>query len=226
MVLAGLGAVVVFVSVLGYVSSVRSQVGGLVTVLKLTSKVQANSPITQDMVAPVEIPRRWMPPTTVTDFSQLDGKVAATDLPKGSYLQKGMVITAPRLQPGQREIAIMVNAETGVAGKVHPGSVVDIYATFPASNRKQPACATRVISRARVLDVGKLRTEHSGQGASVSENKVVPITFALSAEESLTLTYAESFADKVRLARIGGVGRDKPPQPKSVCAVPRKPQGR
>jgi hypothetical protein len=41
----------------------------------------------------------------------------------------------------------------------------------------------------------------------------VPVTFALSVQESLILTFAESFATKVRLALIGGGDHVNPNAP-------------
>src|SRR5690606_41410198 len=69
----------------------------------------------------------------------------STYISEGSLLQNSMVIPAPELEAGEREIAIMVNAETGVAGKVSRQSRVDIYATFP-SDGDADSCATRVRS--------------------------------------------------------------------------------
>jgi pilus assembly protein CpaB len=154
------------------------------------------------------VPQKWTPKTMISDPSALNGQVAGADLPAGAYLQYGMLVSAPALQPGQREIAIIIDAETGVAGKVHPGSIVDIYGTFPAQAKRR-ACATRIIRMAKVIQVGQLTAQRTGEAAKTSE--VVPITFALSSADSLKLTYAESFASKVRLALIGGTDSTPPP---------------
>lgn len=221
MIFAALGAVVVFVSVLSYVGQVRAQVGNMRSVLQLTKDVPANTTITADMVRQVEAPTKWTPDTLFGDVAALQGKVAATDLSAGAFLQQGMLIPAPALQQNQREIAIMINAETGVAGKVEPGSVVDIYATFDGGQDQSSSCAVRVLSNVRVIDVGELTSAEETSGGQAEQNDVVPITFGLSAEQSLELTYAESFADTVRLARIGGVGNDTAPDVGRVCEVPR-----
>lgn len=222
MILAALGAVLVFVSVLSYVGEVRAQVGNMRTVLKLTEDVPANTEVTAGMVEPVQAPAKWTPETMFSDVGELQGKVAASNLPQGSYLQKGSVIPAPALEQGQREIAIMINAETGVAYKVKPGSVVDIYATFDGTEQQPVPCAVRVLSSVRVIDVGQTSTQEDTSTAGQSiENSVVPITFALTSEQSLELTYAESFASTLRLARIGGVGTPAPPSIDRVCEIPR-----
>lgn len=224
MIIAGVGAVAVFVAVLSYVSSVRAQVGDFRTVLQLTEKVKVNEPVTASMVETTEVPKRWLSGTFITDTAKLSGKVAADTLPKGSYLQSGMVTDAPKLRHGQREIAILIDAETGVAGKVQPGSLVDIYATFQGNGQTQKSCAVLVLANTRVVDVGDLTTERANEGGNVEVSKVVPVTFALSPEDSLNLTYAEAFAGKVRLALVGPGAPEKPKE-SSVCTQPNGDSG-
>lgn len=203
MVLATLGAVVVFVSVFGYVASVQEQVGDRVSTLRLVRDVPAFEPVDESMLERVDVPVRWLPETVVTDERSLQGLVAGTHLRAGSYVQDGMFVDRPALQQGQREIAILIDAETGVAGKVGRGSVVDIYATFQGES-PTPARSEIIVTNARVIDVGNLTQE---EGGDFDSKQVVPVTFALSVEESLALTYAESFASSVRLALVGGGDR-------------------
>jgi pilus assembly protein CpaB len=208
MIAAALGAIVVFVLVVGYLGSVEAEVGTKTEVLQLKQAVPAYTTVTGDMFQKVMVPQKWTPKTMITDLASLNGQVASADLPAGAYLQRGMLVSAPDLQPGQREIAIIIDAETGVAGKVHPGSIVDIYGTFQAEAKRR-ACATRIIRMAKVIQVGQLTEQKANTNEKASE--VVPITFALSAADSLKLTYAESFASKVRLALIGGNDNTPPP---------------
>ncbi|WP_131741441.1 Flp pilus assembly protein CpaB [Actinomadura roseirufa] len=220
MILAALGAVAVFVSVLGYVGSVRAEVGTKVQVLRLKEAVPAYGRLDPGMVERVEMPRKWTPNTMLTDPGAVAGKVAPAPLVAGSYLQQGMLIDAPVLQPGQREIAIMIDAETGVAGKVRPGMVVDIYATFQQqSQQNQRSCASRIIRRALVIQIGAVTHERSGAN-NQALNAMVPITFALTAEDSVRLTYAEAFAGHVRLALIGGDRNDPVAKLGSICDMP------
>lgn len=206
MILAALGAVAVFVSVIGYVGSVRAEVGVKTDVLRLKRPVKAFTPIIPADLERIQVPKKWSPDTMVTDNAQLKGMVAAADLPAGAHLQTGMLVPGPSLKPGQREIAIMIDAETGVAGKVHEGMQVDIYATYQQqSNNRQQSCAARIVKAARVISIGQETEVRDEQNTSVTEAQV-PITFALSAEDSLKLTREESFANKIRLALIGGSG--------------------
>jgi pilus assembly protein CpaB len=221
LIFAAIGAIVVFVSVVGYVGSVRAEVRDKISVLQLTQPVAAYAQVDESDVKRIQVTANGMPrDALLTDLQDLTGKVAATDVPAGALLEKGMFVNAPTLQPGQREIAIMIDAETGVAGKVQPGMLVDIYGSFQQQNgTNQKSCAVRVISSARVINVGQLRRESGGQNPN-DVTQVVPVTFALSVADSLKLTYAESFASKVRLALIGGQGDEQLKRMPPVCATP------
>jgi pilus assembly protein CpaB len=194
--LSVVGAVAVFLSVASYVADVRTEVGPLLTAYRIVEDVPALATVTPDLLEQVEMPRRWAPETLLTDPGQLLGVVAGTDLPAGAVLQRGMLVEPPQLREGEREIAILIDAETGVAGKVGPGSIVDIYASF-AGTELEPSRSVIAVQNARVLEVGVVQDEGVTDG--LSSGRVVPVTFALSVEESLQLTYVDAFAGRVRL---------------------------
>jgi pilus assembly protein CpaB len=201
--IAALGLVVVFVLIAGYVSDVRREVDPKTHLLALAKPVEAHQAITDDMVKTVEMPERWAPPTALSDPGQLVGLVAGTDLEPDTLLQKDMLIAPPQLAPGQRELAILVDAETGVAGKIGPGSVVDIVGTFQGDpDRGIKPKSTVVVPAARIIDVGQaqLKGGRGVQQAEADPKEVVPVTFALTPKQQLQVTEAESFADEVRLA--------------------------
>jgi pilus assembly protein CpaB len=201
--LATLGLLGVFVLVAGYVADVRAQVDPKVEVLVLSKAAKANDSVTDDMVRTVSLPRRWAPEHALTDRGELVNLVAGTDLQPDTVLQEGMLQAPPELAPGQREIAIMVDAETGVAGKIHAGSVVDIIATF-AGGQDLPDQSEVVVPGARVIGVGVAVPKGGDkvQEADQTQAQVVPVTFALSPEQDLAVTHAESFASEVRLALL------------------------
>ena len=67
-----------------------------------------------------------------------------------------MLGSPPELATGEREIAILVDAETGVAGKISPGSIVDIVATFAGDEQQGiKAESNVVVPGARIIDVGQ-----------------------------------------------------------------------
>ncbi|RKS10293.1 pilus assembly protein CpaB [Nocardiopsis sp. Huas11] len=208
MVVAALGAVAVFASVFTYLSAQQDRLGSFDTVLRLAEDVDAYQAVDADSVERVEVPSQYFDPEVfITDLSEIETPadqqlVASTHLEAGVYLQRGMVQPQPTLTDGEREIAIMVDAETGVAGKVRRGSVVDIYGTFQPRDHGE-ACAVRVITEVEVLDIGELRTQED-DGGGVSG--VVPVTFRLEPESALQLAYAEDFATKLRLALVSAEG--------------------
>jgi pilus assembly protein CpaB len=206
LVLSGLGLLAVFVLVASYVADVRTEVDPKIRLLALSKPVKAYESIPDDAVTTITMPKRWAPTTALRDRSQLVGQVAGADFTKDSLLQDGMLISPPELEPGQREVAILVDAETGVAGKIGPNAYVDIVATFAGNDQRgiQPR-STIVVGHARIIEVGQPKLE-GGRGvqqqAPADPKQVVPVTFALTPHQQLAVTEAESFAQEVRLALL------------------------
>lgn len=208
LVVTALGAIAVFFSVVVYVGDISSQVGPLAKTLQLNRPVAAYEPLEPDMFDVVEVPERWLPPTAVRDVAETSGLVAAVELAEGSYLQQDMLTERPGVQPGYREVAIVVDAETGVAGKVRPGDHVDIIATIEGDETTPPRAEVWV-SNALVLEVGVPQDVASSDDAgNFGSSSGVPVTFALPAPDSLRLAYVESFSVKLRLA-LRGDGDDQ-----------------
>lgn len=200
--LSAIGLIVVFVIVAGYVGDVRRQVEPKVRILRLAKDIRADEDFSDDKLSVIELPERWAPRTAIRNRSQLSGLVAGTDMPRGSIVEQGMAVAPPELQAGQRELAILVDAETGVAGKLTPGAKVDIVATFAGNDQQKiPSRSRIVVAGARIIDIGAARARQQ-QSAQADPGQVVPVTFALSVRESLIVTYAESFAQEVRLSLV------------------------
>jgi pilus assembly protein CpaB len=222
--MATIGLVMVFVLVAGYVADVRSEVDPKITVLQLGADIGARQPFDDRTLRDVEVPERWAPPRALRDRSTLAGLVAGVDLPRGATLQQGMAVAPPELEKGQREIAILVDAETGVAGKVGAGSTVDVVATFEGerSDSKRPESRI-IVSNARVIAIGQPSQRKRGsETTQVEPGQVVPVTFALSPVEALTMTYAESFAQEVRLALIRQGDSEPIPRDERAFPAPRR----
>lgn len=202
--ISALGLLGVFVLVAQYVAGVRDEVDPKIELLALARPVKANQAVTDGMLKTVEMPQRWAPVTALRDPGDVVGLVAGTDLDENSLLQQGMLVAPPDLAPGEREVAILVDAETGVAGKIGPGKLVDIVATFAATERKA-AQSRVVVPGARIVEVGQVRLEGGDnlrQQQSRNPGQVVPVTFALSPEDVLVVNYAEQNAAGVRLALL------------------------
>ncbi|MEU1819829.1 Flp pilus assembly protein CpaB [Streptomyces roseifaciens] len=198
-----------FIGVLSVINDVDSKVGPEVTAYELAADVPAYRALEAGDFKQVSLPKRWLPSTAVTNLDEATGKIAVNPLKAGSLLQSDMIADRPALKPGQQEIAIMIDAVTGVAGKITPGATVNIYATFSSATGKgdgaESAAQPRskvIVTNAKVIDVGKLTPLAPKQGESQSGGSAVPITFALETLDAQRIAYAESFASHVRLALV------------------------
>jgi pilus assembly protein CpaB len=204
--LAAAGLLGVFALVANYVSDVDTQVGPKVSVLVLSKDAKKNEAISDDMMTEKLVPRRWAPKSAL-NRSQVIGLVAGSDLARNSILQEGMLVSPPQLAQNEREVAILVDASTGVAGKIEQDSRVDIIAAYPGEqNGSKPNRSVVVVAGARVLAVGQPRLKSSGGvqdgGSQADPTQVVPVTFALTKPQELQVSYAQSFAQDVRLALL------------------------
>ncbi|MEG8276786.1 Flp pilus assembly protein CpaB [Streptomyces sp. AHA2] len=199
-VVCALGA---FTGVLSVISDVESKVGPEVTAYRLKSDVPPYTTLSTGQFEKVTMPERWLSDNAVTDLREIQGKIAVTTLREGSLLQSDMIVRQPALQPGQQEVAIMIDAATGVAGKITPGASVNVYATFEGQREGDPDQSKIIVTNAKVLDVGELTALRPDEGNRTQQpTDAVPITFALSARDAQRITYAESFAKRVRLALV------------------------
>ncbi len=207
--LAAAGLLGVFALVANYVSEIEKDVGDKIVVLELTRPVPANEAVPDGAVRQRTIPRRWAPQAAYSDYSQLVGLVASSELQPNSILQEGMLVAPPSIREGQREVAILVDASTGVAGKVNPGDLVDVIASYSAEQvaegeRPRPSRSIVIVPGATVINVGtpRLKGANGVQDAPQNPAEVVPVTFALDKRQSLKVAHAQTFGADVRLALL------------------------
>ncbi|MCX2926719.1 Flp pilus assembly protein CpaB [Streptomyces sp. NEAU-W12] len=213
LLLSILCALAAFAGVLSVVNDVESKVGPEVGAYRLKSDVAPYTPLRTGQFEKIEMPERWLSENAVTDLGDIRGKIAVTTLREGSLLQSDMIVNQPALQPGQQEVAIMIDAATGVAGKITPGSSVNVYATFEGEREGAPAQSKIIVTNAKVLDVGRITAlEPDGNDRGRQPTDAVPITFALSTIDAQRITYAESFAQRVRLALVAPGGDTTVPE--------------
>lgn len=203
LILSAVCALAAFAGVLSVINDAESKVGPEVTAYRLKTNVEPYKPLSEAQFEKIEMPERWLSDNAVRDLREIDGKIAVTALKKGSLLQSDMIVAQPALQPGQQEVAIMIDAATGVAGKITPNSTVNVYATFEGEREGAPDQSKIIVTNAKVLDVGDLTPlQPDADDRTREATEAVPITFALSAIDAQRITYAESFAKRVRLALV------------------------
>lgn len=196
-----IGAIAVFFAVVGYVNNVQSQVGNRVTAYVLSRNVPAYQSLAVADLQKVEIPQRWLPDGSISDTTALAGRVTSAQMAKGTLLQNSNLVPQPSLRAGQREIAILVDAETGVAGKIKAGDHVDVWATFPPDVTAAGPRTKLIAQNLLVISVGvKVDRKKQSVAGGVSNAQSVPVTFATAESQIKALTFAESFAAETRLA--------------------------
>lgn len=202
LLLAGLGSLVVFFMVTGYVSDVNAKVAPMITVYRTSEGVPAYAQLAEANVEPMQIPSRYAPPQALQDPTQWQGQRIAFDAAAGTVLGSDMLLPASELSETEREVAIEVDAVTGIAGRVSSGDLVDIYTVFGDS--EGGAGVSKVLVRnVRVVSVGgRITSSQQNASGALEETQVLPVTLALEPEDALAVTYADAFALSVRLVGL------------------------
>lgn len=220
LVLAALGACVVFIGVASYVAKVNAEVGPRTTIYVAAKDIPSFTAITPDLVRAKSIPAKYVVDTSVTKESDFLGQKAMGTIEAGSYLSRDMLTPSSSLEDGMREISINFDAQDGINGRVRPGDRVDVIAAFAArqSTDNQADQSVRkaelpfnvagvVVSQALVVSVGSRTTTGIDVGGAAEGNvdpqQVVPVTFALPVRDATKLAYAEAFSVKMRIMRSG-----------------------
>ncbi len=209
MVLSVLVAMIVFVILTNYVRSVSSQVGPLTTVYQASAPIEAYAPLSQANLEPVQVPDRWTAPAARLELPELDGRRVGFRIEAGTVVSSDMLIPPSDLSSTEREVAINVDPVTGLAGRVRPGDRVDMYAVF-ATVQGLPAQVRVLVRDVRVVSIGGRQTVVETTDEGVEQNDVVPVTLALEPADALGVTYANAFAEEVRLVALPtDVGTDR-----------------
>jgi len=209
MILSVVVAIVVFVILTGYVRSVSSQVGPTTTVYRAAGPIDAYTALGSENLEPVEVPERWTSETARLDLPDVEGRRVGFPLDAGTVVTQDMLIPVSDLSPTEREIAVNVDAVTGVAGRVRPGDRVDIYAVF-STVPGLPAQVRVLVRDVRVVSLGGVQTINETTAEGLEQADVIPVTLALEPEDSLSVTFANAFADEVRLVALPtDVGLDR-----------------
>ena len=206
--ISALLAVVVFVVVAGYVANVSSQVGSVATVYRVADGVAAYETISEDTLVEDEVPQRWLSDSAMLTRDELVGRKVAVPLAEGTMVTAEMLVPASDLSATEREIAVNVDAVTGLAGRVQTGDFVDIYAVF-AEVPGLPKQVRVLVKNVRVVSVAGAQVAVDEESVT-GQQSVIPVTLALEPNDALAVTYASAFAAEVRLVGLPtGTGENR-----------------
>ncbi|WP_300343841.1 Flp pilus assembly protein CpaB [Nesterenkonia sp.] len=219
LIIAVIGAVIVFLGVTSYVSEVRAEVGPTTEVYVTTEDVGIHQPIDLSLVEAREVPDKYLNDQMVTQQEDLVGMKASSAIAANSYLQTDMIEPASSLEDGEREISVNFEGDQGIHGRVQPGDRVDVVASF-ARDRGGPEVGDVsyrradipynvsgvLVQNAEIVSVGQPVDAGVAAGAASEggdPGMVVPVTFAVTIGEATKLAYGESFAVSMRIIRSG-----------------------
>ena len=211
-IIAVLGAIAVFAGVSSYVSNVNTQVGSKVAVLALKKSRSAFAVIQQSDLKTVDVPKRWVDPHAITDPSQVVGHKLAVKVSSGSTLTSDVLVAPTDQTQHQRFITIKVDAVTGGATNLRPGDSVDAYAVY-ADVEGLSKQVRVLVHDVKVVAVSAPQTDQgssSSKGTNGSPANYIAVTLALTAEDSLAVTYASAFAADLRIVKLPPVSNQDP----------------
>lgn len=211
-IIAVLGAIGVFAGVSSYVSNINTQVGSKVAVLALNKSRAAFAVIRQSDLTTVEVPKRWVDPHAITDASEVVGHRLAIGISAGSTLTSDLLVPPTDQTRHERFITIEVDAVTGGATTLRAGDAVDAYAVY-ADVEGLSKQVRVLVHDVKVVTVSSPQTEQnssSAKGTSSAPANFIAVTLALTAQDSLAVTYAAAFAADLRVVKLPPVGEQDP----------------
>lgn len=217
MLFAGLTAIVMFVVAVNYISSVNAKISPTIKVYKASMEIEAYSAIEPGQLEAVNVPRKWAAQSAETDLSRLVGHRVSFNVAAGTFVGDDMLLPASSLNEDEREIALTVDAKTGIAGRIRSGDFVDVYAVFGDS--AQAGTSKVLVRSVRVVSVRGIetRTETTTKD-DLQQQQVIPVTLALKPQDALDVTYADAFATTVRLVGLppGSNAKNRSGEPNQV----------
>lgn len=186
-----LGVVLVAISVTGGYS-VLEAADKTTPVWVAARDLSSGSTITSDSL---RIEHVRLPPRLGSEYlssgETIEGSVVTKPLGAGELVPKAWIATEAAL--GGRSITVPIDPEHAVGGQLHPGDVVDLFATFdPGDVRARTVSLVRQIEVIDVVSAG---------GLVMGDESIVGLTISVSPDEAQRIAFASRNAqlDVVRV---------------------------
>lgn len=178
-----------------------------VTLLAPERPVRAGTPLSEVQFKEVFWPRNQVPKGAVRDRAELQSLFAKVDIPEGVPLQRTHLTSQQMntnilpLTPGNRAVAIEINATSGIEYHVIPGTRVDVILTY-YSNRELTSKV--IVQNARVLSLGGDATIRNDPNQPVRRLAMQTITLDVSPSDALRLSTAKRLGQLSLMMRSAG----------------------
>lgn len=166
LVVAGLGVtgLMLLVALIGSAPSGRDSREALVELVVAAVPIQEGTRISPEMLSVQRVPVRRAPQDAVLSMAEAAGRAAARTIAQGEPITRSALQAPDRLAgsrqvvPGMQAVSVVLSEPDALMGRVRPGDVVDLLATF-----YQPVPATRVVASAvPVLAVARIELPQQG----------------------------------------------------------------
>lgn len=200
-----------------------------VSVLVATEDIEIGEGVTPDKVRAVDVAPDAEQQTPIRDPSQLDGRPALVNIPRGAQVTQekvglgtvGALRIPDQLLPGEKAIAVQVDRLTGMGFLVQPGDVIDVVISQEVDEAQLgedglglreaesqvdgPRTVKTVLQNKRVLYVsGNLATEQAppveGQPAPAPLEWVI-VVFAGTDQDAEVVKFAQRDANEFGTGR-------------------------
>ncbi|MGE4486014.1 MAG: Flp pilus assembly protein CpaB [Oscillospiraceae bacterium] len=193
-------------------------------VITAAADIPADTPITAEMLTVTELPAEAVLRGTLTDASQIQGKISESKIYAGEQITSSMLISAGEkgngtlayaIEPGMRAITIAVDETAGLSYMITPGNHVDIIGEFltggdtgesSSAENEKISYTVMILEDITVLAVDSVLSE---DGKIKSEAPAyTAITLQVTPEQAMELSMAQ-FEGQLRTVLRSPVDNEK-----------------
>ena len=173
-------------------------------VLVATANLEARTPLTGDFVEVKKMPLTGLPQDYLSNWSQAAGKILKVAVVKGQPLADSQFIPKNSiddlLRPGMLAFPAPLPRRSTAVDLLYPGCIVDVFATFPLSNReKGEAVVTPLLQNIQVLGIeddtvippaDEKKAAETAKRRSSSSSGNITVTLEVTARQAAALQLA------------------------------------
>ncbi|QDU59768.1 SAF domain protein [Planctomycetes bacterium Pan216] len=180
-----------------FLSPETEDTGDKINIVVANADIQPGTQLNEQMLRYSErSASEELPENIVTSMDELVGRSVMYPIWKGELMTPGK-LADPNALPGlhavvpkgMRAVTVPIKTDRALAGFIKANSVVDIILTLPSSGRSNPARATTLLQKVKILAVNK--EMENGASPDTKGQVVEMVTFLLNPEESIKIRLGE-----------------------------------
>ena len=162
-------------------------------VLVAVEEININESLNEENVRLVEWPRDRVPVGTITDLSQLEGKLARIRLYPGEPVMQGKVMDLDdaggslKVPLGYRVASVRVTSASSVSNLIEPGDRVDVIVVLRESRENTLAMSRTILKAVRVFAVNSEMEKNVERENGLEETQTVSLLLPPEQVETLAM---------------------------------------